>query len=140
MALLIIFHRHTYVREGLFWTMGSPDMTSVSVSFEVRRRLNSLRAMEGVKSIDDLLKSVLKEYRLNRLKEEHDSLRMRISNLDDTDIDATITALGLLGNLGWNVTIVDTCCKKLPQSSQIPRLAVQYCFGVFFFMFQDKAK
>ena len=38
--------------------MGSPDMTSVSVSFEVRRRLNSLRAMEGVKSIDDLLKSL----------------------------------------------------------------------------------
>ena len=98
MAFLIIFYRHTYVREGLFWTMGSPDMTSVSVSFEVRRRLNSLRAMEGVKSIDDLLKSVLKEYRLNRLKEEHDSLRMRISNLDDTDIDATLTALGLLSD------------------------------------------
>ena len=55
-----------FVKER-FEIMGSPDMTSVSVSFEVRRRLNSLRAMEGVKSIDDLLKSVLKEYRLNRL-------------------------------------------------------------------------
>tara|TARA_X000001036_G_scaffold199447_3_gene187706 strand:+ start:45997 stop:46161 length:165 start_codon:yes stop_codon:yes gene_type:complete len=54
--------------------------------------------MEGVKSIDDLLKSVLKEYRLNRLKEEHNSLRIRISNLDETDIDATITALGLLSD------------------------------------------
>ena len=78
--------------------MGSPDMTSVSVSFEVRRRLNSLRAMEGVKSIDDLLKSVLKEYRLNRLKEAHDSLRDRSSKLDQTDIDTTISALELLSD------------------------------------------
>ena len=78
--------------------MGSPDMTSVSVSFKVRRRLNSLRAMEGVKSIDELLKSVLKEYRLNRLKEEHDSLRARISKLEQIDIDATITALSLLSD------------------------------------------
>ena len=78
--------------------MGSPAMTSVSVSFEVRRRLNSLRAMEGVKSIDELLKSVLKEYRLNRLKEEHDSLRARISKLEQIDIDATITALSLLSD------------------------------------------
>ena len=78
--------------------MGSPDMTSVSVSFEVRRRLNSLRAMEGVKSIDDLLKSVLKEYRLKRLKEEHDALRIRISDLDEADIDSTISALGLLSD------------------------------------------
>tara|TARA_B100002052_G_scaffold137448_1_gene125959 strand:+ start:510 stop:674 length:165 start_codon:yes stop_codon:yes gene_type:complete len=54
--------------------------------------------MEGVKSIDDLLKSVLKEYRLNRLKEEHDALRIRISNLDDADIDSTISALGLLSD------------------------------------------
>ena len=78
--------------------MGSPDMTSVSVSFEVRRRLNSLRAMEGVKSIDDLLKSVLKGYRLNRLKVEHDALRIRISDLDEADIDSTISALGLLSD------------------------------------------
>ncbi len=84
-----------FVKER-FEIMGSPDMTSVSVSFEVRRRLNSLRAMEGVKSIDDLLKSVLKEYRLNRLKVEHDALRIRISNLNEEDIDATISALGLL--------------------------------------------
>ena len=84
--------------KGNITTMGSPDMTSVSVSFEVRRRLNSLRAMEGVKSIDDLLKSVLKEYRLNRLIVEHDALRTRISNLEKEDIDSTISALDLLRN------------------------------------------
>jgi hypothetical protein len=54
--------------------------------------------MEGVKSIDDLLKSVLKEYRLNRLKVEHDELRSRISNLNEEDIDAIISALGLLSD------------------------------------------
>jgi len=84
--------------KGNITAMGSPDMTSVSVSFEVRRRLNSLRAMEGVKSIDDLLKSVLKEYRLNRLIVEHDALRTRISNLEKEDIDSTISALDLLRN------------------------------------------
>ncbi len=98
MTFFTRFYRHTYVDEEIYAAMGSPDMTSVSVSFEVRRRLNSLRAMEGVKSIDDLLKSVLKEYRLNRLKQEHDSLRERISSLDDADIDATISALGLLSD------------------------------------------
>ena len=73
--------------------MGSPDMTSVSVSFEIRRRLNSLKAMEGVNSVDDLLKAVLKEYRLNRLRSEQDSIRSRIRDLERTDIEAVINRI-----------------------------------------------
>lgn len=74
-------------------SMGSPDMTSVSVSFEVRRRLNSLKAMEGVTSVDDLLKAVLKEHRLNRLRAEQDSIRSRIRELKKTDIEAVINRI-----------------------------------------------
>ena len=73
--------------------MGSPDMTSVSVSFEIRRRLNSLKAMEGVNSVDDLLKAVLKEHRLNRLRSEQDSIRSRIRDLERTDIEAVINRI-----------------------------------------------
>ena len=73
--------------------MGSPDMTSVSVSFEIRRRLNSLKAMEGVNSVDDLLKAVLKEHRLNRLRSEQDSIRSRIRDLEQTDIEAVINRI-----------------------------------------------
>ena len=74
-------------------SMGSPDMTSVSVSFEIRRRLNSLKAMEGVTSVDDLLKAVLKEHRLNRLRSEQDSIRSRIRELEKTDIEAVINRI-----------------------------------------------
>ena len=70
--------------------MTSPEMTSVSVSFEIRRRLNSLKAMEGVGSVDDLLKAVLKEHRLNRLRSEQDSIRLRIRDLEKTDIEEVI--------------------------------------------------
>ena len=73
--------------------LGSPDMTSVSVSFEIRRRLNSLKAMEGVNSVDDLLKAVLKEHRLNRLRSEQDSIRSRIRDLERTDIEAVINRI-----------------------------------------------
>ena len=73
--------------------MGSPDMTSVSVSFEIRRRLNSLKAMEGVNSVDDLLKAVLKEHRLNRLRSEQDSIRSSIRDLERTDIEAVINRI-----------------------------------------------
>ena len=74
-------------------SMGSPDMTSVSVSFEIRRRLNSLKAMEGVTSVDDLLKAVLKEHRLNRLRSEQDSIRSRIQELEMIDIEAVINRI-----------------------------------------------
>ena len=74
-------------------SMGSPDMTSVSVSFEIRRRLNSLKAMEVVTSVDDLLKAVLKEHRLNRLRSEQDSIRSRIQELEMIDIEAVINRI-----------------------------------------------
>ena len=48
--------------------MGSPDMTSVSVSFEVRRQLNSMRALGNYKSVDDLILHLLKEHRLSQIK------------------------------------------------------------------------
>ena len=73
--------------------MGSPDMTSVSVSFDVRRKLNSLRAMGNHRSVDDLLKAILKEYRLSQLKGESDKLRDRVTAAGQADVDALVARL-----------------------------------------------
>lgn len=73
--------------------MGSPDMTSVSVSFDVRRQLNSLRAMGNHRSVDDLLKAILKEYRLSQLKGESDKLRDRVTAAGQADVDALVARL-----------------------------------------------
>jgi len=73
--------------------MGSPDMTSVSVSFDVRRQLNSLRAMGNHRSVDDLLKAILKEYRLSQLKGESDKLRDRVAAAGEADVDALVARL-----------------------------------------------
>jgi hypothetical protein len=75
-------------------SMGSPDMTSISVSFEVRRQLNSMRAMNNYRSVDDLLQHVLQEYRMMQLRAEADKLRNRLRDVGQTDIEALVERLG----------------------------------------------
>jgi hypothetical protein len=69
-------------------------MTSVSVSFEVRRQLNSMRAMGNHRSVDDLLQAVLQEYRMAQLKAEADKLRNRLREIGHTDVEALVERLG----------------------------------------------
>jgi hypothetical protein len=75
--------------------MGSPDMTSVSVSFEVRRLLNSLKSIENESSVDSMLKSMLKEHRMNRLSQESDTIRKRIGSLDSSTVEEIVASLRL---------------------------------------------
>jgi Arc/MetJ-type ribon-helix-helix transcriptional regulator len=74
--------------------MGSPNMTSVSVSFEARRQLNSMRAMGNYSSVDDLIQAVLQEYRMMQLRGEADKLRNRLREIGQTDVEALISRLG----------------------------------------------
>ncbi|MDP6899538.1 MAG: hypothetical protein QGF94_01735 [Candidatus Thalassarchaeaceae archaeon] len=74
--------------------MGSPNMTSVSVSFEARRQLNSMRAMGNYRSVDDLIQAVLQEYRMMQLRGEADKLRGRLREIGQTDVEALISRLG----------------------------------------------
>jgi len=74
--------------------MGSPNMTSVSVSFEARRQLNSMRAMGNYRSVDDLIQAVLQEYRMMQLRGEADKLRSRLREIGQTDVEALIGRLG----------------------------------------------
>tara|TARA_B100001750_G_C15482164_1_gene586070 strand:- start:509 stop:751 length:243 start_codon:yes stop_codon:yes gene_type:complete len=75
--------------------MGSPDMTSVSVSFEVRRQLNSMRALENYQSVDDLLQHLLKTYRLNKLNRDSESLQDSLKSLNDVDVNSLVSKLDL---------------------------------------------
>jgi len=74
--------------------MGSPNMTSVSVSFDVRRQLNSMRAMGNHSSVDELLAHVLQEYRMAQLRAEADKLRNRLREIGDTNVEALVERLG----------------------------------------------
>ena len=75
--------------------MGSPDMTSVSVSFEERRQLNSMRALGNDKWVDDLILHLLKEHRLSQIKKDSDALQAALSGLGGVDVDALVQKLGL---------------------------------------------
>ncbi len=70
-------------------------MTSVSVSFEVRRQLNSMRALGNYSSVDELLLHMLKVHRLNHIQADGDRLRSRIDELDGVDVASLVTRLGL---------------------------------------------
>ena len=74
--------------------MGSPDMTSVSVSFEVRRQLNSMRAMGNFRSVDGMLLQILQEFRMMQLRAEADKLRSRLRDIGQTDVEALVERLG----------------------------------------------
>ena len=75
--------------------MGSPDMTSISVSFEVRRQLNSMRALENYQSVDELLQHLLKVYRLNKLNRDSESLQDSLKSLNDVDVNSLVSKLDL---------------------------------------------
>jgi hypothetical protein len=75
--------------------MGSPDMTSISVSFEARRQLNSMRALGNYKSVDDLLQHLLKEYRLNQISRDSDALQQALGSINDIDVNGLVAKLNL---------------------------------------------
>lgn len=75
--------------------MGSPDMTSVSVSFETRRQLNTMRALGEQKSVDDVVKQLIKEHRLRELQEGSNALRAHLEKKEGTELDDLIHYLRL---------------------------------------------
>ncbi|MBS71746.1 MAG: hypothetical protein CMO20_02175 [Thermoplasmata archaeon] len=70
-------------------------MTSVSVSFDVRRQLNSMRALGNYESVDTLLLHLLKEYRLNQIKRDSESLQESLKTIENTNVNDLIAKLDL---------------------------------------------
>ncbi len=70
-------------------------MTSVSVSFDVRRQLNSMRALGNYEIVDTLLLHLLKEYRLNQIKRDSESLQESLKTIENTNVNDLIAKLDL---------------------------------------------
>ena len=75
--------------------MTGEGMTSVSVSYETRRHLNSLRSMSGHHSIDGMLMTLVKEHKMQKLQGVTDELRTKIDELSGIDAEVLIQRLSL---------------------------------------------
>ncbi len=75
--------------------MTGEGMTSVSVSYETRRHLNSLRSMSGHSSIDGMLMTLVKEHKMQKLQGVTDELRTKIDELSGIDAEVLIQRLSL---------------------------------------------
>ena len=73
--------------------VAAPRMTSVSVSYETRRLLNTMKAMEGFGSIDELLKHLTRSHSLQRVHGVRGDLRDRIEALGNVDAEELVRAL-----------------------------------------------
>ena len=61
-------------------------MTSVSVSYEVRRQLNTLRTVSGHKSVNELLEDLIRAHKMARMRGEIDTLREHLKRNVSTSI------------------------------------------------------
>ena len=70
-------------------------MSSVSVSYETRRQLNTMRTMDGFKSVDLLLADLIREHKTKKMRGELDDLRMSMKKIADVNVDHLIDRLNL---------------------------------------------
>ena len=70
-------------------------MTSVSVSYEVRRQLNTLRTVDGYRSVDSLLADMIRAHKLAKMNGELDSLRSKMKEIADVDSGHLVNRLNL---------------------------------------------
>ncbi len=70
-------------------------MTSVSVSYEVRRQLNSLRTMDGHKSIDNLIAELIRNHKLSQMNDQLEPLREKMKEFADVNSEHLVQRLNL---------------------------------------------
>ena len=75
--------------------MTGEGMTSLSVSYEIRRQLNSMRAMKDLKSVNELLAQLIQEHKLTNLTKVTDLLGEKLSNLEGLDAEHLVQRLQL---------------------------------------------
>ena len=67
--------------------MTGEGMTSVSVSYEIRRQLNTLRTTGGHRSVNELLADMIRTHKMLKMKGEIDILRERMTMAVDVDVE-----------------------------------------------------
>ncbi len=70
-------------------------MTSVSVSYEVRRQLNTLRTMDGHRSVDSFLSEMIRAHKLGKMNGELDKLREQMKEVADVNSEHLVQRLNL---------------------------------------------
>ncbi|MBJ64052.1 MAG: hypothetical protein CMB55_04565 [Euryarchaeota archaeon] len=75
--------------------MTGEGMTSVSVSYEVRRQLNTLRTMDGHKSVDSFLADMIRAHKLAKMNGELDKLREQMKDIADVSTEHLVQRLNL---------------------------------------------
>tara|TARA_B100000287_G_C20530056_1_gene740454 strand:+ start:553 stop:795 length:243 start_codon:yes stop_codon:yes gene_type:complete len=75
--------------------MTGEGMTSVSVSYEVRRQLNTIRTMDGYRSIDTLLVDLIRAHKLSKMNGELEKLRDQMKEHADVNAEHLVNRLNL---------------------------------------------
>jgi len=75
--------------------MTAEGMTSISVSYEVRRQLNTMRTSSGHKSVNDLLNDMVRAHKIAKMQGEIDALRQRMKDIADVPVEQLVDRLNL---------------------------------------------
>ena len=75
--------------------MTAEGMTSISVSYEVRRQLNTLRTFSGYKSVNELLNDLIRAHKITNMNGEVEKLRERMKAVADVDVEHLVDRLNL---------------------------------------------
>ena len=70
-------------------------MTSVSVSYEVRRQLNTLRTMDGHRSVDSFLSELIRAHKLAKMNGDLEELRTHMKDVADVSAEHLVQRLNL---------------------------------------------
>ncbi|MDB2348216.1 hypothetical protein N9V58_00285 [Candidatus Poseidoniales archaeon] len=70
-------------------------MTSVSVSYEVRRQLNTMRTVNGHKSVNMLLEDVIRAHKMARMRGELDVLQEHLKRVADVNVEHLVDRLNM---------------------------------------------
>ncbi len=75
--------------------MTGEGMTSVSVSYEVRRQLNTMRTVSGHKSVNSLLEDLIRAHKMARMRGELDILQAHLQRVADVNVDHLVSRLNM---------------------------------------------
>ena len=75
--------------------MTAEGMTSISVSYEVRRQLNTLRTLSGYKSVNEFLNDLIRAHEITKMNGEIETLRGRMKAVADVDVEHLVDRLNL---------------------------------------------
>ena len=70
-------------------------MTSVSVSYEVRRQLNTLRTMDGHRSVVSFLSELIRAHKLAKMNGDLEELRTHMKEVADVSAEHLVQRLNL---------------------------------------------